>query len=60
MGKKRISKKTILENVITMDMDTYKKNKGVLSQDDKVRIIDKDADINEEEEILTNEDENKL
>lgn len=58
MGK-RINKRTILENVVFMDMETFKKNKGALSKDDKIHITDKENEITEEIEI-SEEDESKL
>ena len=51
MGK-RITKGQIVESLLAMDMDTYKKNKGALDKEDKVRIIDKeDTTVNETENI---------
>lgn len=53
-----ITKRQILdERVLAMDMDTYKKNKGALSDEDKVKIIDKDSENNMNEEILDENDE---
>lgn len=51
--KKRLTKKMIVEAVVAMDMDTYKKEKNSLSDDDKVVIKKDEKDLYEEEDIET-------
>lgn len=51
--KKRLTKKMIVEAVVAMDMDTYKKEKNSLSDDDKVVIKKDDKELYEEETIET-------
>lgn len=51
---KRISKKNILESIdeatLSMDMDTYKREKNSLDKEDKIVIKDEEKNIHEVEE----------
>lgn len=51
--KKRLSKKMIMEAVVAMDMETYKKEKNSLGADDKVVIKQEENELYEEEAIET-------